>query len=46
VQVISRKGGPINLRRWGEGDEDGTFDLEEGLADSSGSHRGVSGKNG
>jgi hypothetical protein len=34
-----------NLRRWGEGDKGGTFDPEEGLADTSGSHRGVSGKN-
>jgi hypothetical protein len=46
VQVISRKGGPINLRQWGEGDKDGTFDREEGLVDTSDSHRGVSGKNG
>jgi len=46
VQVISRKGGSINLRRWGEGDKDGTFDQEEGLVDTSDSHHGVSGKNG
>jgi hypothetical protein len=31
--------------KWGEGDMDGTFDREEGLADASGSHHGVSGKN-
>jgi len=30
--------------RWGEGERDGTSDREEGLADMSGSHRGVSGK--
>jgi hypothetical protein len=32
--------------KWGEGERDGTFDREEGMADTSGSHRGVSGKNG
>ena len=44
-RLYSRKGGPISLK-WGEGERDGTFDREEGLADTSGSHRGVSGKNG
>jgi len=45
VQVISRNGGPINIREWGEGGKDGTFDREEGLLDMSGSHCGVLGKN-
>ena len=40
------KGGIINLRQWGEGDKDGTFDREEGLVDTPGSHCGVLGKNG
>jgi hypothetical protein len=42
-RLYSRKGGPISLK-WGEGERDGTFDREEGLADTSGSHRGVLGK--
>jgi hypothetical protein len=41
----SRRGGGV-ADKWGEGERDGTFDREEGLADTSGSHRGVSGKNG
>jgi hypothetical protein len=44
MQVISRKGGLTNLRQWGEGGKDGTFNREEGLVDVSGSHREVSGK--
>ena len=44
-RLYSRQGGPISLK-WGEGEKDGTYDREEGLADTSGSHRGVSGKNG
>jgi len=44
-RLYSRKGGPISLK-WGKGERDGTFDREEGMADTSGSHRGVSGKNG
>jgi len=44
-RLYSRKGGLINIK-WGEGERDGTFDREEGLADTSGSHHGVSGKNG
>jgi hypothetical protein len=39
------KGGQLR-KKWGEGERDGTFDREEGLADTSGSHRGVSGKDG
>jgi len=46
VQGISKNGGPIDLRRWWETDEDGTCNREEGMVDTSGSHRGVSGKNG
>ena len=46
-RLYSRKGGPIRFqRKWGEGERDGTFDREEGLADTSGSHCGVSGKHG
>ena len=44
-RLYSRKGGPIDLK-WGEGERDGTFDREEGLADRSGSHCGVTAKNG
>jgi hypothetical protein len=39
----SRRGGEV-ADKWGEGDRDGTFDREEGLADTSGSHCGVFGK--
>jgi len=39
----SRRGGGL-ADTWGEGERDGTSDREEGLADTSGSHRGVSGK--
>jgi len=38
----TRRGGEV-ADKWGEGDRDGTFDREEGLADTSGSHCGVSG---
>jgi len=38
----SRRGGGV-ADKWGEGERDGTFDREEGLADTLGSHRGVSG---
>ena len=41
----SRRGGAV-ADEWGEGDSDGTFDREEGLADTSGSHGRVSGTNG
>jgi hypothetical protein len=44
-KLYSRKGGQISLK-WGEGERDGTFDREEGMADRSGSYRGISGKNG
>ena len=39
------KGVPVNLK-WEEGQRNGTFDQDKGLAETSGSHHGVSGKNG
>ena len=35
------RGANLLERLWGEGESDGTFDQEEGLADMSGSHRRV-----